>query len=173
MPVSVHEGKREGAVVLAQRGLVITAVDPLRTSVTEDEILARFGLRPPAEALPEIRQLLIAETAKERRSQGEGDTDLMRVCCVQLFFAGTLADTPLIWSAKSASMDANGAIDVQMLCGPGLRETKAYLRAQPGELALGALTRILEGEAWGEFEDFSVEAEQRRHAAWYGLELEG
>ncbi|WP_106094890.1 hypothetical protein [Enhygromyxa salina] len=140
--------------------------------MTEDESLARFGLHPRAEHLAEIRELLAVETAKERASQGQGDTELMRICCVQLFFAGTLADAPLIWSAKSASMDANGAIDVQMLCGQGLAATKAYLREHTSEAAAAALSRILDGERWDEFEQFSVEGERARHAAWYDIELD-
>jgi hypothetical protein len=141
-------------------------------AVTDDESLARFGLCPRPEALPAIRELLVAHTAKERRSQGEGDTDLIRLCCVQLFFAGTLEDVMLIWSARSASMDANGATDVQMLCGRGLAQTKAYLSAHASDAAAAALQRIVDGEGWGEFDEFSVEAERARHAAWYGVELD-
>ncbi|MFJ7048809.1 hypothetical protein ACIQVC_36210 [Streptomyces sp. NPDC101112] len=39
----------------------------------------------------------------------------MKPCCVQLFNAGSLDDVLLIWKAKSASMDADGSIDIQLL----------------------------------------------------------
>jgi hypothetical protein len=60
----------------------------------------------------------------ERRSQGDGDTALTKLCCVQLFNAGVLDDVLLIWQAKEASWDAHNAIDVQLLRGAGLKETK-------------------------------------------------
>ena len=32
--------------------------------------------------------MLQAQTTLERQSQGDGDTELMKLCCVQLFNAG-------------------------------------------------------------------------------------
>jgi hypothetical protein len=75
-----------------------------------------------------VRTTLRAEA--ERRGQGDGDTALTKLCCVQLFNAGVLDDVLLIWQAKEASWDAHNAIDVQLLGGAGLKETKAYLGDQ-------------------------------------------
>ena len=41
--------------------------------------------------------------ARERQRQGDGDTKLMKLCCVQLFNAGLPADVLLIWQAKESS----------------------------------------------------------------------
>ena len=57
-----------------------------------DDSLALYGLWPAPESLKKIRVLLGEETRKERRSQGEGDTDLMKSFCVQLFNAGHAED---------------------------------------------------------------------------------
>jgi hypothetical protein len=51
-------------------------------------------------------RVLAAETARESASQGEGDTELTKLCCVQLFNSGERADTLLIWRAKAASFGA-------------------------------------------------------------------
>ncbi len=100
-----------------------------------------------------------AETAKEARSQGDGNTELMRLGCVQLFLTGTLEDVFLIWQAKRASMDAASAIDVQLLCGRGLARTKVYLSAHTSDMAKQVLARIVSGESepWPDFEDFTPE----------------
>jgi hypothetical protein len=135
--------------------------------VDEDESLRRHGLRPPATDLPRIRELLTAHTALERREQGDGDTELMKLCCVQLFNAGDLADVLLIWRAKTAGWDAYCTIDVQLLCGAGLEETKAYLAADGSEEASAALARLRECEAAGDFAEFSVARRSRWYAEYY------
>ena len=78
----------------------------------EDESLHRYGLHPTGTDLDEVRDLLTAQTRLEKRAQGDGDTELMKLCCVQLFCAGVLDDVLLIWRAKTASMDADGSIDI-------------------------------------------------------------
>lgn len=93
--------------------------------VDEDESLRRYGLRPSAEDLEQVRDLLRIHTALERRRQGDGDTELMRLCCVQLFNAGDPDDVPAIWRAKTSRWDAHCSIDVHLLCGAGLEKTKA------------------------------------------------
>ena len=136
--------------------------------MTEDEHLVAFGLRPRTEDLPAIRSLLATETARERASQGEGDTTLMKLCCVQLFNSGELADVLLIWRAKQASFDAANSIDIQLLCGSGLDKTKAYLSEQGSADAEAALRRLTECEAAGDFDDFSVEAYASWWSTYYG-----
>lgn len=75
----------------------------------EEECLHRFGLRPGAADLGDIRTLLSEHTERERRAQGEGDTELMKLCCVQLFNGGDLDDALLVWSAKEARYDGSTA----------------------------------------------------------------
>jgi hypothetical protein len=71
--------------------------------VNEDESLRRYGLSPAAGDLDEVREILAVQAARERRHQGDGDTELMKLCCVQLFNAGFLTDALLIWHAKESS----------------------------------------------------------------------
>jgi hypothetical protein len=129
----------------------------------EDSWLHRHGLRPVASSLHGVRALLETRTRLERRSQGDGDTELMKLCCVQLFNVGTLDDVLLIWNAKTASFDADCSIDVQLLCGRGLAETKAYLSSRDPSGAQAALRRLLDSEDHGDFDDFSV----AKRSAWY------
>lgn len=63
-------------------------------------------------------------------AQGGGDTELMKLRCVQLFNVGSLDDLPLIWQAKSASMYADCSIDTQLLCGSRLARTKGFLSSR-------------------------------------------
>ncbi|MGI5137417.1 MULTISPECIES: hypothetical protein [unclassified Streptomyces] len=133
----------------------------------EDESLHRYGLHPAGASLDEVRELLALQTQMEQVAQGNGDTELMKLCCVQLFNAGALDDVLLIWKAKSASMDADCSIDVQLLCGSGLPDTKAYLSAQRLPEAKAVLRRLLDAEEAGDFEDFSVEGHSAQYAAYY------
>ena len=132
----------------------------------EDESLRRYGLHPFGAHLDEVRALLTAQTRLEKRAQGDGDTELMKLCCVQLYNAGSPEDVLLIWEAKSASMDAACSIDVQLLCGSGLATTKAYLSSLRLPEAEAALRRLLQCESAGNFEDFSVEGHSDFYAAY-------
>lgn len=87
----------------------------------------------------------------------------MKLCCVQLFNVGALDDALLIWGAKTASFDADCSIDVQLLCGRGLPETKAFLSSQDLSGAQAALRRLLDSEDRGDFDEFSV----AERSAWY------
>ncbi|WP_217130805.1 hypothetical protein [Streptomyces sp. AC558_RSS880] len=129
----------------------------------EDESLRRYGLYPVGVDLEEVRSLLTARARLEKCAQGDGDTELMRLCCVQLFNAGSPDDVLLIWQAKTASMDADCSIGIQLPCGGGLPRTKAYLSEQRSPEADAALRRLNLCEAAGDFEGFSVEV----HAAYY------
>jgi hypothetical protein len=133
----------------------------------EDESLRRYGLRPSGRELAAVRALLEVEDGKERRAQGDGDTELMKLCCVQLFNAGEVGDALAIWRAKTSSWDAHCSIDVQLLCGAGLAETKAFLSAQHSEEARAALQWLLDCEAAGDFQDFSVVERSARYATYY------
>jgi hypothetical protein len=111
--------------------------------------------------------MLETQTALERQSQGDGDTELMKLCCVQLFNAGIPHDVLMIWQAKASSWDAHCSIDVQLLCGAGLGETKAYLVTERSESASAALDYLLQCEAAGDFIDFSVENQSRWYSEYY------
>jgi hypothetical protein len=136
--------------------------------MTEDEHLAEFGLWPSKEDLPAVRSVLEAETSRESAAQGKGDTLLMKLCCVQLFSSRSLSDVLLIWRAKAASFDAMCSIDVQLLCGAGLPQTKAYLSEQKSADAQAALVYLAECEESGDFADFSVESWARWWSGYYG-----
>ena len=135
--------------------------------MNEDMHLRRYGLRPPEQDLDEIRQILQAQMALER--QGDGDTELMKLCCVQLFSAGVLDDVLRIWQAKESSWDAHCSIDVQLLCGAGLEQTKAYLAADGSEPAAAALHYLLACEAAGDFACFSIEDQFGWYSRYYYL----
>ncbi|MER5912519.1 hypothetical protein ABT124_19005 [Streptomyces sp. NPDC001982] len=136
-------------------------------AMDEDESLHRYGLHPAGANLEEVRGLLTAQTRLEKRAQGDGDTELMKLCCVQLFNVGSLDDVLLIWQAKSASMDADCSIAIQLLCGSGLVRTKAFLSSRRLPEAEAALQRLIRCEAAGDFEDFSAEEHFARYAAYY------
>ncbi|MFC9958682.1 hypothetical protein [Streptomyces sp. JHA19] len=129
----------------------------------EDECLRRYGLRPGGADLDEIRALLAEHAARERRGQGEGNTLVMKLCCVHLFNGGDLDDVLRIWDAKQSSFDAACSIDAELLLGHGLEATKAHLSTHPAPAAAAALERLLELERCGQFEDFSV----GEHSAYY------
>ncbi|MFF9488421.1 hypothetical protein [Streptomyces sp. NPDC014676] len=62
----------------------------------EDESLRRYGLYPVGVDLEEVRSLLTARARLAECAQGDGDTELMRRCCVQLFNAGSPDDVLLV-----------------------------------------------------------------------------
>lgn len=135
--------------------------------MSEDEVIEAFGLAPAVEAADAIRARLARETELEYAAQGRGDTLAMRALCAQLFTLGVVDDVRLIWRAKSASMDAACSIDVQLLCGAGLAETRAALSAMGDALADGALRRIDECVEAGDFDEFSVDAFAAGLIAYY------
>jgi hypothetical protein len=131
--------------------------------------LERYGLCPPADRLPSIRAILRGEIARESSRQGDGNTRLMRLCCVQLFWHGDLADVFLIWQAKGSSFDAACSIEIQLLCGSGLVPVQRYLRERGTIEASGILERLLACEAAGDFLDFTPTAFKKQLAGYYGV----
>jgi hypothetical protein len=130
--------------------------------VNEDESLRRYGLQPSATDLPHIRDMLQAQADLE-----DQDTDLMKLCCLQLFNAGQLGDVLIIWEAKESSWDAHCSIDVQLLCGAGFDATKAYLEAEGSEDAAEALGYLLGCQAAGDFDNFSLDEQAGWRANYY------
>nr|WP_269330522.1 IS701 family transposase [Kineosporia babensis] len=115
------------------------------------ESLRRFGFHPAPGDLQQIRELL----QEQSELNDEQDTILMRVLSLQLFNAANAPDILAIWRAKASSFDAYSAIDVQLLCGPGLEATHAYLTQEGSPHALDARQYLDECIATGDFEDFS------------------
>jgi len=120
--------------------------------VDETDVIERFGIPPRREDLAEIRRALEAASELERDDDDTSDTLAMKALCVLLFAAGQVEDSIAIWRAKTASFDAGCSIDVQLLCGAGLRETRRYLEGLDSDEARAALTYITECDAAGDFE---------------------
>ena len=135
--------------------------------MNEDDSLRRYGLHPVGSDLDQVRELLAAQAAYERQRQGDGDTQLMKLCCVQLFNAGLVTDVLLIWQAKESSWDAHCSIDVQLLCGAGLAPTMAYLTEEGSPAAAAAPGYLRECEASSDFADFSVENQSQWYSRYY------
>ncbi|NHZ39213.1 hypothetical protein [Massilia aquatica] len=136
--------------------------------MTLEDSIKLYGLRPPArEQLDQIRNRLAEETEQERRVQGKGDTELAKLCCVQLFSHGMLEDILRIWHAKTASMDAYCGIDIQLLCGAGLNATKEYLQKTDSDSAQQALLRIAECESAGDFDGFTIDGQMGFYEDYY------
>lgn len=133
----------------------------------EVDCLRQFGLHPGAADLSKIRDALASETTKERQDEDDSDTALLKLLCVQLFNGGALDDVLRIWGAKCASFDAGCSIDVQLLCGAGLAQTKEFLASAGSAEARSALDYLLECEATGDFERFSVEEWARSYDRYY------
>lgn len=118
-----------------------------------EQVIDTYGLIPQIEHIHTIRTLLQKECANSQRE----DHEYMRLLCVQLFSLGQLEDTGLIWQAKRLSMDSFVMIEVQLLCGAGLEQTKLYLLDIDEEEAIAELAYLEKCESAGDFEDFSKE----------------
>jgi hypothetical protein len=139
--------------------------------MTEDELLQRYGLHPTGPDLDQVREILRGEVARERHRLGDGDTELMKLCCVQLFHHRSLADVLLIWQAKESGWDPHHSIDVQLLCGAGLDATKAFLADDSGGEARKALDYLIECETAGDFDGFTVADQSAWHHRYYRVPL--
>lgn len=133
-----------------------------------DLSLAEFGLVPADDALPKVRVLLASE-AEVERTGGERVEDLALLCCVQLFSRGLLEDVLRIWDAKQSGFDLSIALDVQLLCGAGLAETKSFLASHDDPRAASALAYISKCERAGDFRDFSPESRLAIYGAYFGV----
>ncbi|WP_315756451.1 MULTISPECIES: hypothetical protein [unclassified Bradyrhizobium] len=125
----------------------------------ENELLARFGLTPVAEDLPEFRRLIQAETADAARASNEP----LLLLCIQLFSAGNASDALLIYDAKMSSFDAGCYIDIQFVCGAGLEATEEFLRSSSAAEAKELLARLQDDKRTGAFDGFMP----RQHLAFY------
>ena len=135
----------------------------------EEYYLAKFGLAPGENDLGAIREML-RERIKLESANHSGDTEVMKLFCVQLFNAGNPEDSLLVFAAKSASMDAGGSIDIQLTCGAGLEPTKEYLRSVEGDLAAAALHYIESCEAADNFLEFTPSSWSAEYERYYGCD---
>lgn len=120
---------------------------------TCEEALSRFGLPASVHFRDELRTLL--DEAIENVRQGEGDTELLRVFCLQVFSLGVVEDSILIWKAKKSSFDSDCGLDVQFLCGAGLEATKDYLAKADLPFAPAILEYLSHCEKSGDFQDWT------------------
>jgi hypothetical protein len=127
--------------------------------------LIRFGL--PAK--PTDRPAIIAALGEQIRLEADeaGDQFLMRLLCAQLFSLGLAEDSLVVWRAKSCNFDTHCGIDVALLCGAGLEETKAFLAAASTEEATAARAYIQHCEDCGNFKGFTIAGEQTEHRRFY------
>ncbi|MBM0229699.1 MULTISPECIES: hypothetical protein [Micromonospora] len=116
-----------------------------------DQHLAAYGLRVAAGQVPIVRDVLMRETQREAETYAgtgtvPGNTQLMRICAVQLWHVGAVEDALVVHRARGTSMDATGAIDAELMLGAGVAKTKDYLATVCTEEA----REILEVIAWVE-----------------------
>jgi len=116
-----------------------------------DELLSTFGIIPPTEKRQEILALLLKEIDNEDSESNE----YLKTLCILLFSIGNVQDAINIWKAKSKNFDAGAYIDVQLLVGAGLDETKAYLLSVDDRNAKEAYDYLIKCEKSGDFIDFN------------------
>ena len=75
--------------------------------MTDGECLQLFGVTSSQESAAAIRQLLIVETDKERRLQGDAGGELMKLNCVQLFSIGDPTDALLFDAPRPSAKRAH------------------------------------------------------------------
>jgi len=135
-----------------------------------DQSIRDFGLVPSDDALPRIRAFLAGEAELERTGRGSARTeDLALLCCVQLFSRGLLEDVLRIWDAKQSGFDLSCYLGVQLLCGAGLAETKAFLGGQTRSGAAEALAHIVSCETSGDFDGFTPESHLDQWRQYFGV----
>jgi hypothetical protein len=135
-----------------------------------DQSIREFGLVPPDGALPRIRSLLAGEAELERAGRGGARTeDLALLCCVQLFSRGLFEDVLRIWDAKQSGFDLSCYLGVQLLCGAGLAETKAFLGRQTSSEAAEALAYISHCEGTRDFDDFTPTSHLDQWRQYFGV----
>lgn len=131
----------------------------------ENDLLARFGLTPAADDLPEIRRLIEAETDDNDRTSNEA----LKLLCTQLFSAGIASDALLIFEAKMSSFDAGCTIDIQLVCGAGLEATEEFLHSSSAPEAKELLAMLEDCKRAGDFEGFTPQQQLASYRQYYGI----
>ena len=130
-----------------------------------DTYISRFGLVPQASDLPAIRKLIRSLTDDSERDGNE----TLKTLCIQLFSAADVADSLLIYGAKTSSFDADCYIDVQLVCGAGLTSTLAWLAGNDEVKAVELMKYLHQCIASGDFEGFLPEEHLNFYRRYYGL----
>lgn len=128
-----------------------------------EEQLERYSLTPDAKYAVEIREVIYKEIANDERE----DNEILKVCCMQLFYIGDVKDSLLIWDAKKSDWDAYAYLDIQYTCGAGLQETKDFLVEQNTSESKDLLDYLLSCEKSGNFDGFSVESQINEHHRYF------
>ena len=132
------------------------------------ERLLSYGIPPRLDALEVIRGVLHSEIANGLAG-GLPEIDVATLCSYQLFANGDPEDILLIWKAKSSGFDLGCMIDVHLLCGIGLEETKHYLSKIGTEDAKAARFYIEDCEKAGDFTNWTVETQLGYCLTYFGL----
>jgi hypothetical protein len=125
--------------------------------------LEKYTLNPDPKFAEEIREIIRQEIANEKRE----DNEILNLSCMQLFSLGEAKDSLLIYKAKMSSFDASLYLDIQLLCGAGLEETKDFLAKQNTPETKEVLDHLLICEKGGEFDEFSVESQTKWHHQYF------
>ena len=132
-----------------------------------EEALKKFGLPASPSDHDEIRRALAQEIEHERR--GEAGEEMLRALCVQLFSLGVVDDALLIWEAKQSSFDAGCSLDIQFVCGAGLKATTDFLAGSASPTAATALKYVRECEAAGDFMDWTPQSTLSEYQRYFGF----
>ncbi|MCU6792108.1 hypothetical protein OB236_08210 [Paenibacillus sp. WQ 127069] len=130
-----------------------------------EEILKFYGLEPDQKHIESIRSLLIYEV----NNRNSDDNEYMKTLCILLFILGHVEDTLLIWSAKRKNFDAGNYIDVQLLCGAGLEETKRHLKSANTLHAIDQLKYLEKSERSNDFVNFTRENVIKFYKRYYAI----
>ena len=126
---------------------------------TTNQVVNEFTYDPDVRAAPAIREELQLEIDRG----ADNNNVKCGILSVLLFKLGDVRDSLLIWKAKTSSYDSSCTVDVQLLCGAGLEETKKFLSDCDEPEADSALEYIVGCEKAGDFNEFSVDA----YASYY------
>lgn len=85
--------------------------------------LEKYTLAPDPKLAEEMREIIHQEIGNEDRD----DNGILKLSCSQLFSIGQVEDSLLIWKAKRSDFDAACYLDIRLLCGASLGETKEFL----------------------------------------------
>ncbi|MCP4968143.1 MAG: hypothetical protein GY926_23270 [bacterium] len=125
-------------------------------------LFVRFGMPPGDFDLPEIRSMLDGLIALEPAHSEPGtpadpdnaNHEVILLLTQLLFAAARLDDVVRIWRAKRSSFDLGSYLDVQLLCGAGLRPTLDFLDCSKEREEQDALQYLQASMAAGDFEGF-------------------
>lgn len=135
--------------------------------MTYEEALAAFGLPAEPRFRDDLRRLLVEEI--ERAGRDEDGEEMLRALCVQLFSLGFVEDAPLLWRAKRANFDMWCGLDIQLLCGAGLAQTRALLAGVGDEAAADALQYLDTCVEAGDFDGWTPARTIDQYRDYFGL----